>query len=406
MGMSKQINIGYVALSIVVLLLSSCSAIKTIKLINRGDVVQKTFSTEIPFELTASGHIMLKVKIKGVYRKFIFDTGAPNAISKQLAEELKVKSLVKTKAVDAQKKEQGLHLVQLDSVFINEVCFVNTSALIIDFKQSNEIKCFGADGIIGNNLMKNAVWQIDFEKKVIKLMSEVKQTDVQLVPSFPFITDATCAPKINLTIGGIADKDVIIDFGSNGYYQTSAAIFKTLQKQGSISKYTYAYGTVASGIFGAQADTSFSALIPEWQMYSSSYKNNLISFSEHGERLIGCEFFKNYITTLDFKKHVIYLRKLKEPQESTLKTYGFSPILENGKLTAGKVRVSSSAYKMGLLPGSQILSINETSYENMTADLYCSFLDFYMLNESPMKIVFLSNGTKKEIVINKEESLK
>jgi hypothetical protein len=402
--MSK--NMRFIWVIGIALLFASCSAIKTIKLINKGSVVQTKFSTEIPFETSVSGHIIIKVKIKGAYRKFIFDTGAPNAISKDLAEEINAISLVETKAVDSQKKKQGLKLVALDSVFINEACFINTAALVVDFNQSNEIKCFGADGLIGNNLMKNAVWQIDFEKKVIKLTNEVTSGDLQNAVSVPFTTDATCAPKMNLSIGGIADKGVIIDFGSNGYYHTTASVFKKLKKQNSISKYAYAFGSIASGMFGAQTDTTFYAIVPEWKMSPMNFKNNLLSFSEQGQKTIGCEFFKNYVTTIDFKKHTIYLNKLKEPQESSIKSFGFSPVLENQKLIAGKVINSSQAFKQGLLPGSQIISIDATSYENTTSDMYCHFLNFFKLNQAAIKIVFLSNGIKKEIILAKEEILK
>src|SRR4051794_32050035 len=67
-----------------------CSSIRIAKMVKRGNIRQENFKIEVPFEMRL-GLLVLKVEIHGKTYDFILDTGAPNAISKDAAQEIGLK---------------------------------------------------------------------------------------------------------------------------------------------------------------------------------------------------------------------------------------------------------------------------------------------------------------------------
>ena len=82
-------------------LFASCSIFKTIKLIKQGEIEQKQFKVQIPFENRA-GLIVLKVKINEIEHDFLFDTGAPTVLSEKLFKKLNLKVKAVQKTTDSQ----------------------------------------------------------------------------------------------------------------------------------------------------------------------------------------------------------------------------------------------------------------------------------------------------------------
>ena len=121
------------------LILASCQTLKTIKLLKGGEVVQKEFTTTVPFEMRM-GLIVLKVKINGEYYDFVLDTGAPNVISKELALTLKLGNLSERKVSDSQNASQNLGFTKVPKIEIGGIEFTNTGAAIADLKVSSAVE--------------------------------------------------------------------------------------------------------------------------------------------------------------------------------------------------------------------------------------------------------------------------
>ena len=82
-------------------LFANCNIFKTIKLIKQGEIEQKQFKVQIPFENRA-GLIVLKVKINEIEHDFLFDTGAPTVLSEKLFKKLNLKVKAVQKTTDSQ----------------------------------------------------------------------------------------------------------------------------------------------------------------------------------------------------------------------------------------------------------------------------------------------------------------
>ena len=152
-------------LTIFLFFISSCSSSKTKKLLQGGEVLQKEFKTEIPFEYRR-GLIILKVNIEGKQYDFMLDTGAPNVISKELAQQLNYKNKVKRKVGDSQNVQTKLGITKIKKISLGDLDFLNTAAVVSDLS-IGAVGCLGIDGLIGANLMRNAIWKIDYSKQVI-----------------------------------------------------------------------------------------------------------------------------------------------------------------------------------------------------------------------------------------------
>jgi hypothetical protein len=151
-------------------LFSGCSMLKAVKYMKSGSVNRPVFKIEVPFEMRL-GLIILKVMIHGKEYSFILDTGAPDAISKELAQQLGVKVAGSGKISDSQGGNGTLGYTAIDSIGIGGLQFLNTGAIIADLRQSTDIACFNADGVIGTNLMRKAVWQIDYQRSQFAISS-------------------------------------------------------------------------------------------------------------------------------------------------------------------------------------------------------------------------------------------
>jgi C-terminal processing protease CtpA/Prc len=98
----------------------------------------------------------------------------------------------------------------------------------------------------------------------------------------------------------------------------------------------------------------------------------------------------------------MYLQKLKEPQSKKPTSFGFSPSLAGNKIVAAKIINTSTVAQSGIKENTQVLSVNGISYENGTQDMYCDFIT-QMRNNETVKIVFLTNNEKKELVLNNKQ---
>ena len=85
------------------MLLAGCGVLKTVKLMKQGEVVPETFTTTVPF-VERMGLMVVKVRIHGADYDFLLDSGAPNAITKELAASLGLASQVTQKVGDSQER--------------------------------------------------------------------------------------------------------------------------------------------------------------------------------------------------------------------------------------------------------------------------------------------------------------
>ena len=353
------------------LFFGGCSTIKTTIFWKKGEVEQEKFKVVIPFEYRF-GLVFLKVEIKGNEYDFVFDTGAPNVLSKKLAEKLNLKSKISGEIGDSQGKSSTLNLLNIDNISIGGIDFLNTGAIIADLSEPNEISCLKMDGIIGANLMKKAIWEIDYENQKITITNSIDSLEI---PSdskkIHFDQSLQGSPYIDLNINGKLIKDILIDLGSNGDFELSNKLLRKLQRQESFPRTTFAYGSKSSGLYGRGSnDTTRFAMVSNITLGEQTLNRQILKFSGNDPK-IGTNFFKNYRVILNWDSEELTMIKINEYDNTKQKIIGFKPIIEGDKIFIGYIHNKSSADNAGLKLGDKIIEVNGKDYSTVCWDCWC-----------------------------------
>lgn len=386
-------------------LLTSCKMAGTARFFRQGNVAAQEFRAEIPFEFRL-GLIILKVKIEGKEYDFLVDTGAPNIISQELATLLKLSSGKHQRARDSQGKKSSLELVVLPEMDIGGVRFQNTGVAIADIKQSVEIACMKIDGLIGANLMRKAIWEFDYQRKVVIITHSRSSLNI---PSesfvIPFRQTITGTPVIDIHYAGITDKDVIFDMGSNGDFSSEGTVHGALRKSGNASASIYSFGNNSVGLFGETApDTTWYMMVPEITLGNLTISQQVISFSEKKARTVGTKFFDNHRLIIDWSTEEILMIPVEKYDNSQLKSFGFTPKFTGNQLQIGLIFQDSEAQKQGFSLGDQILEVNGTDYRVCTVEQWCDIIENTLVAEDrqTMTIILLKDGQEKSYTLERK----
>jgi len=389
--------------SILLLFLSSCNSFKLIKLLKEGSVEQASFKTEIPFEMRL-GLIIVPVTINGKTYDFLVDTGAPNLCTEELAAELNLETVVSQKAGDSQGVKEELDFVVMPDMYLNGICFKQTGAAVADLNKSEVLACLNADGIIGANLMKEAVWEIDYERKIITISEKRASFEIpDSVIHVPFSPALSFTPRVNITYNGVEDKNVTFDTGSNGYFASSKTVYKSIKDKTPTVKEAKSYGSSGSGLYGAaDSDTNFTALIETTKLGDLTIQNHVVTF-EKGSRTLGTKFLQNYRVIIDWSVNEILLIPVKPFKHSTYESFGFSPFISENKLIVSDLFINSQASKKGIQLGTQILEANGVDYRSLSTDQWCSIIQNGLVPEEQktLKMLVLIDNQEVEIELTK-----
>lgn len=358
---------------LILTILSSCKTIKVVKVLNQGSVSKEEFSVSVPFTYRM-GLMIIEVEVNGKKREFLVDTGAPNVISKELADELKLETKVTQEAGDSQGGKNELDFVVIDTVSIGELDFLNTGAAVADLKQSREIACLGIDGFIGANLMKRAIWQIDYDKQVFTLVSSREQLSIPAdAIVLPFNPATSGTPKVELSYNSVEVKNVTFDTGANGSFASKTAVFNDLKKDTAVHT-NYGFGRNASGLYGHNAPDTIMYAQTDVVIGTATFTDQIVKFQPTQATIMGNEFLKNFRVIIDWSEKEIFLIKNHEPVAEETKGFGLSPVRADDHLTVGFLLHGSDAEQQGIQVGDTIAKIHHTDYLPLTDEKWCELL--------------------------------
>lgn len=364
-----------------------------------GETKQKQFKVEVPFEMRM-GLIILKVRVNGVDGEFLLDSGAPNVIDLAFADKLGLASSAKRKATDSQGGSSNLGFTGVQSINIGGIDFLNTGTAIADLNGSPEVRCMRVNGLIGANLMRKAIWKIDYAKQVITICSSRDSLGIPAgAQSLAFTQEVTGTPKVEINYNGVADKNVTFDLGSSGDFCSSTAVFKQLKQQGKVSKTTYSYGQSSSGLYGVgKPDTAFFAVVPKLQMGGIALENQIVKFTLGTARTVGTSFFKHYDLVMDWNKNEVVFINRSVYDNLNEKTLGYGLVFRNGELLIGNVSNGNTTLQLG----NKVLSINGKDYRTCSPDAWCEILYENTSKKQPMELVVLKDGKEIKVTATRE----
>ena len=166
----------FIAILMTILVLQSCSTLKVSKLLKKGSVENTEFLEEIPFNYV-NDLIFIDVVIKGNSYNFIFDTGAEiSVIGEHIKNEVNYKNVTSYAVETSTMTSVNQEFVALEDLTVGSVLFERTGAAIMDISHFDAFfGCRTVDGILGNNLMRKAAWQVDYQNKKIILSDDISK---------------------------------------------------------------------------------------------------------------------------------------------------------------------------------------------------------------------------------------
>jgi hypothetical protein len=386
------------------LLLTSCKIIKTVKVLKKGTVTQKNFKEQISFESRA-GLIVVKVNIDGKDYDFIFDSGAANCVTKELADVLKLKPVVDQTAVDSEGKKGGIQFAMIKELKLGNISFCNTAAAIIDLKAVPELACLKVDGLIGGNLMRKAFWQLDYVKQQITFASNIDSLKVPVsASSFSFKPLLSGTPMVDVEVDGVKCDENIFDTGSSGGVTLSAPSFKKIKNKNPNFKYIRGIGSSSAGLYGAGFDTCYYAKV-YFKAGTLILNDHIVEFKRETGNL-GSDFFKDFIVTMDWKQNKIWF----VPQVKEIlhwETFGFVVQKAKNKLTVTFLIENSPASEAGLNLGDEVIFVNEKDYGSMSDEDYCNMVVNHApwKNEKKLLLKFRTKGGMEKTVALEKRNL-
>jgi len=373
--------------------LSECKPLKNAQTSSKGDLVQKKFKTEIPFE-RASQLIKINVGLNSSKEKhdFIFDTGAgTTVVSKKLADLLGLKKISDITVKDALGNASQQDIVNIDSLDINGHKFYNINAVVVEFGKYSPVNCLGTDGIIGANVLSKCNWTVDYQRKILTA------TDTDLVFHQPSVSLPfnSAVPHIDIQIGGATIKDVIVDLGSNESVTLPSSV---LDQTPGLKISNMAYRKIdgmAEGLNGTHMDTVWMYSSDNIKLGSQIYSHISVSQSRNYLAKVGADFWDKNLIGLDYKNHKLLVSKNSdEPQKNYLKGYGFKVANRDGKYIISLLVDNSPAADAGLKIGDEVLELNNQPVATLFSD-YCEGLSWqtgHMDEETQLTVKMLKNN--------------
>ncbi len=349
------------------LLASGCTSIS--RLYNSGSAASDEFYGRTTYE-TAFDLIIVPVVIDGRRYRFLYDTGAPMVISKELRDKLELKTVNRGNVSDSQGKREKLDYVWLENVSVGGVDFQKIGVIVADLKKAPEIHCTQIDGILGANLMKLAVWKIENQNKSMFFASSKEKLNVTDGDrmEIEFQTKMTYTPVIDLTINDSTTiKRVTFDTGYGGYLSLDGDYLDS-----TLTILEKSYGYSSTGLYGSSYDTVMDV---KTNMTVGGFTQSApVVFSQvKSKNLLGMDFLNQFDVILDWNTNTIELYPVKLEKQQ-LRSFGLSPKWHDEKLIVGSVSKGSLAELDGINVGDVIVKLNRWNFKDPYLSTYCEMM--------------------------------
>lgn len=380
----------------------ACTAIKTIKLVNSGEAVfNNSQESVVPFTLKVHP-ILIKAKLNNSPKDytFIFDTGALTMIRREVAQELGLPEGVEVKASGAGGKSKTIELIELKSIIVGNMQVIDIATGVTGF---SEVFPPNIAGILGSNFFKHFKLTIDYQQNEITLSQDTRQVTLKDKEiRVPFKTDMKngFAPMVECVVNGKIKGTGIVDTGAIFIADLPLSMMKKTNsyKEGFVLR---ADGSMGGGMFG-KADESLALRVNEMQIGDLKLINipSMSHSSKTGHVHLGNKFLEKFLVTLNYPSKEMILKPYEIPFETNIPSYGFGLTKKDKKTIVSGVWGNSTAAKIGMQPGDEIIKINSRETSKL------SFIELIEIGLSEdintIEVEFLNDEGRRKATLHKE----
>lgn len=370
---------------------------------NQGTVKNEDYNSEIPFRYV-NGYIFIDIVQNDKKYNFLFDSGAEaTLIDKSIVNEFEFEPFSTTDISGPLITNENVNTITLLEIKVSDVEFINIGAVAFDLQIFKSKFCDKLDGVVGSTLLKKAKWQIDYENKVIRLSNDITQLITEK-PEYTLTTNLSekgwGTETVELTVDGYASQ---FDFDTgNGRSKIVSQPNKiknfTSDNKGSIIEY---------GLKKTAKDYKFIA--KSITLGDIKLNNQIIALeSEVGNyQLLGNRFFENYIVTIDWENHQVFLEPVKEilPDELFGFELDFKANYENNKIEVA-TGLKKFTKQNKIERGAILLKVNEIDVSNFSHQELCDFWNMewkQITDTEKLNIVISQKGKTDELILTKKK---
>ena len=341
------------------------------KLLSKGSVSPEKFNQLVNTNYNLD-LVFVPVNIQGIEYNFLLDTGAPLSISKELQHKLKFKKISQRSLTDSDGNKFNVDYVEIDTLMLADVHFINQSAFVGDFKANPLLACLNIDGIVGSNLMRYCNWTINPLEKHIRIFKDTLEAIDSNQTLWPFKTDHQYDIIVDVEIGRATAHKVKVDYGSNGYLSLPKKGFNVLKEYNIIDSLYLNIGRKQSGLAGKAVDYSIeNAISDSVKLNNLIVPTSIIRGSMKG--LLGTQILNQYISTIRWDKKMLHLKPTNQPKDKiTMRDFGLG-VNDSGEIIIQNVIKNSKAWQSGLRSNMVVLKLNNLDFEN--SHTYCDFVN-------------------------------
>ncbi|MFK7984228.1 MAG: hypothetical protein AB8G86_29915 [Saprospiraceae bacterium] len=373
--------------------------------LKQGELQENFTQDTIPFRFhPTTGHILIDVKINNSDKSYPFflDSGASNYVFKNFTKENPLAGNGFAFSMGATGNMYFTRIRKIPSLQIGAATFkaLNAEESTLNWDCVDDIY-----GLIGADIMRHLVWEIDFRKQIIVLS---KQLDNQKINSQAIKIPITGTKYTSFIDASLKfrhnrhTKQVRIDLGNSGILSMNESF---LTEDGLNFKKKGVTGMGSKGLGYANNNMSLNEkyyLVDSLIFNNGEYaiKNIPIKASPNNFNLLGLGFFKVYKTTISWQDKVILLAPYDTVQNFVQKTYGFSTEYNEQKniVEVESITENMPASKAGLPLFSEVVSINQKTFTDVQS--YCDYSPSKSTNDT-MNIVIRHNDSIQEFTLVK-----
>jgi predicted aspartyl protease len=279
--------------------------------LDQGIVEPHKYYEEISIEMVYE-KMVVPVTINNKTYRFLVDTGAPNIISNELFEELRIKPIRTLGVSDANESTGNLLLTVIEKIQLGSIHYKNTVALVSDLKNHPALGCYNIDGFIGSNLLKNSVVKFDLSNKKMILTDDSKKLNLNSKPIKLKLIGAQKSPYVEVSFIRSKSKKatelLLIDTGMDGFYDISKRAFKIFNEEGDmVTVLSESIGSSGMGLFGG-GEESLKKLIQlkGITLHQTTFENIITSTTKDNNSRLGLDILNHGIMVIDFKSKKFY----------------------------------------------------------------------------------------------------
>lgn len=367
---------------------------------NQSYIADSSFYSRITYK-DIKGNIMVRLKIQGEFYDFMLDTGAPLLITKKLSEKLGFETLEKIPVSDQSDKMDTMEVVLVDQFLFGGVTFKNAPALVA--KDNPILECFEIDGLIGSNVLKDAVVQINKQDKEVLISNDKSLLKLPKVSSELFLDPVQSGPYFKIQLKGKkgrANEQLLFDTGMDALYDLSESHYKIFNEKVDVFEHVEeGYGNNSFGLHGAADNSQYlRGEIPKMKIGKFTIQNVAFALTKDKNSRIGNELLDYGVVTVDYLNRMFYVEPTKKKIEHVEPRFPINPTYSNGKFVVGIIWDKNLEDKMSI--GDEIISINDQEYKGSTlCDLMMKNSIFKDASVNQLTITYIHDGQEETITI-------